>query len=208
MIDCQYRVTSERLLVSTNSQDGDKYYVCLLAGSQSHPVYVSQDERSIRSELCVKSLIFKVTFDAVNQSDIHTDWWSASTSSPSVHALKSRHQTLHFKTRILFVAAVEVRAVSLALLINAKCLFFPHPASETLYKASFSHFYSLTADQITLLMDLPKKSSYNLMEVHSFETESEIGLFSFVCRQTAGNRHTALLKWYLKVILYNRVWRS
>lgn len=73
MIDCQYRVTSERLLVSTNSQDGDKYYVCLLAGSQSHPVYVSQDERSIRTALCVKSLIFKVTFDAVNQSDIHTD---------------------------------------------------------------------------------------------------------------------------------------
>lgn len=77
MIDRRYRVTSgilpERLLVSTNSQDGDKYYVWLLAGSQSHPVYVSQDETSIRTERCVKSLIFKVTFDAVNQSDIHTD---------------------------------------------------------------------------------------------------------------------------------------
>lgn len=59
--------------MSTNSQDGDKYNDCLLAGSQSHPVYVSQDERSIRTGLCVKSLIFKVTFDAVNQSDIHTD---------------------------------------------------------------------------------------------------------------------------------------
>ena len=190
MIDRRYRVTSgilpERLLVSTNSQDGDKYYVWLLAGSQSHPVYVSQDETSIRTERCVKSLIFKVTFDAVNQSDIHTDWWGVPTSSPSVRALKSLHQTLDFKTRILFVAAVEVRAVSLALVINVP-FFSKSGVWDSLQSVFLSPLESLLqfhSGPDNAANGSSKKSSYDLMEVHSFETESEIGLFfSFAVRQ-------------------------
>lgn len=81
---------------------------------------------------------------------------------------------------------------------------FPRPASETHYKASFflplNHFYTLTVDQIMQLMALPK-SVYDLMEVHSFETESEMGLLLFFYLPTAGNRHTPLMKFYLKVIL-------